>query len=405
MKERIIIHRSWMAGYLRWIFLSVLCGIMAGTAAAFFLFALAEVTRWRLHNPTILWGLPIAGFMIGWVYHRFGQNVEGGHALILGEIAHPSKALSLRMAPFILVGTLVTHLFGGSAGREGTAVQMGASLADQLSRVFKISARERRVLLIAGSGAGFGAAIGAPWAGWIFGFEISRGTGSWRFRHWFECLVASVVSHYTAIVLHAPHSVFGSVLLPTFDLSTVVLVVLVGAIFGLAARGFMFTTHLVERAMQSGIGYPPLKPLLGGVLLVVIYVLIGNDRYVGLGLPYIQQALMRQAELIDPLFKAICTAITVGSGFKGGEFIPLVFTGTTLGSALSALIPLPGSFLGALGFAAVFGAASKAPVTCAIMAIEIFGIEIAPYAFLACLTAVSFSGPLAIYQPRRDKNK
>ena len=158
--------------YLRWTWFSSMCGILAGVASAIFLISLDWATKTREHHQILLIGLPFIGLLIGWIHHKFGNEASRGNNLILDEIHDPQKIVPFRMAPLILGGTVLTHLFGGSAGREGTAVQMGASLSDQLSRFFRIKNGERKILLAAGAGAGFGAAIGAPWAGVVFGMEV-----------------------------------------------------------------------------------------------------------------------------------------------------------------------------------------------------------------------------------------
>ncbi len=301
------------------------------------------------------------------------------------------------MAPFILAGTVLTHLFGGSAGREGTAVQMGASLADQLSKFFKIDPVERKILLTAGAGAGFGAAIGAPWAGVIFGMEVIN-VGRLRLFALFECFIASFVGFYTTKFLGAPHTHYPSVVIPNFEWNLLIYVAVAGVLFGLSAQVFTRFTHVVEHTCQRWITYPPVRPLLAGVLLILLYWLEGSYQYDGLGLQYIQQALVQQGEWHVPLYKGFFTALTVGSGFKGGEFIPLVYIGSTLGSALAQILPVAAPFLAALGFAAVFGGASNTPIACSLMATEIFGLQIAPYALLACFMSYYFSGHSGIYR-------
>lgn len=385
---------------LRLIFLSVLCGVLAGASAALFLISLEAVTQLRTQHPALLWGLPLAGLFIGLMYHHFGKDVAAGNNLILDEIHQPRQIVPLTMAPLIFVGTILTHLFGGSAGREGTAVQMGASLSDQLSRFFKIDADERKTLLTAGAGAGFGAAIGAPWAGVIFGMEVLR-IGGLRFSPWFPCFIASFVGYGTAVVLRAPHSVFTLPEAPVFAVMTFLWVALVGVVFGLAARAFTLSTHFVENNVNRWIRYPPLKPFLGGVLLLLFFRIEGSDRYAGLGIPFIQEALTAPAPVIEPILKSIFTTVTLATGFKGGEFVPLVFIGTTLGSALSAWIPVSVGLLAALGFAAVFGAAANTPLACTVMAMEIFGWRVGPYALVACFVSYGFSGHHGIYKAQR----
>lgn len=380
-------------------------GALAGIAAAVFLILLDWATTFRDANPVIIWVLPFAGLFIGWTYHRHGKDVAAGHGLILDEIHNPKKTVPLKMAPFILFGTVLTHLFGGSAGREGTAVQMGASLSDQLTNFFKIEADERKILLVAGAGAGFGAAIGAPWAGVIFGMEVIN-VGRLRLFAWLECLIASFVGYYTTLIIGAHHSFYPRIEIPQFEFKIAFYVLLAGIIFGLASRVFVMATHFVEKTNARWISYPPLKPFLAGCLLILLYYWEGSYRYVGLGIPYIQDSLVHTQQFKEPFLKALFTAITVGSGFKGGEFIPLVFIGATLGSALSVLIPVAFQLLAGVGFAAVFAGASNAPIACSIMAMEIFGWKIAPYALIGCFMSYYVSGHHGIYRSQKiDKKK
>ena len=304
------------------------------------------------------------------------------------------------MVPLIICGTLLTHLFGGSAGREGSAVQMGASISDQMSAIFKLSPDDRKTLLVIGAGAGFGSAIGVPLAGAVFGMEIIF-IGRLKLFAFFECLVASYTAYYTANFLSAPHSHFELSHVDEISLKTLFLVILAGAFFGLAANIFSMITHKIESIRLRYIDYPPLKPFLAGTALVLLYYIEGSYKYAGLGIPIIQDAFIHLSSFSQPALKIFFTAITVGGGFKGGEFVPLVFIGSTLGSALSKILSLSIGLLAALGFAAVFAGASNAPLACSLMAIELFGLKIAPYSFLACYVSYYFSGHHGIYKSQK----
>jgi H+/Cl- antiporter ClcA len=375
-------------------------GVLAGTAAAIFLILLDQATQLRIDHPALIWFLPVAGLAIGLAFHYGGRSAEGGTGLILEEIHNPRRTLPFRMAPLVLLGTVITHLFGGSAGREGTAVQMGASLADQLSRFFTVENEERRILLVAGAGAGFSAAIGAPWAGTLFGLEVMQ-IGKLRFFALFECLVASFTAYATCRLLGAPHTLYPAVSMPEYSVTLIACVALSGVAFGLAAQGFMKLTHGVEYLQKKIFRFAPWRPLAAGCVLVALYQLPDTLRYAGLGIPAILDSFHESAAWLDPLLKAGFTALTVGSGFKGGEFIPLVFIGTTLGSALSSVLPLATPLLAALGFAAVFGAAANTPIACTIMAMEIFGWQLGPLALLACWIAYQVTGHVGIYKNQK----
>jgi H+/Cl- antiporter ClcA len=386
--------------YLKWSFFSILIGLLSGTAAAIFLISLNWATNYRDKNMWIIWILPIAGLFIGFCYQKYGKKAEAGTGLILEEIHNPKNIIPLRMAPFILIGTVITHLFGGSAGREGTAVQMGSTLADQLSHFFQINPSERKILLIAGAGAGFSAAIGAPLAGAIFGLEVIQ-IGKLKLFALFECLVASYVAYYTCHFLGASHSQFPNLNEVSFNMTTVGAVMLGGLAFGVTANIFVRFTHFIEHIQKKYIKAPILRPFIAGCVLLVLYYFEGSYRYVGLGIPVIQNSFVHTAAWYDPIFKVIFTAITIGSGYKGGEFIPLVFIGATLGSFLSMHLLISKALITSLGFASVFGAAANTPIACAIMACEIFGWKIAPYAFLSCWIAYYMTGHLGIYKNQK----
>ena len=181
--------------FFRWLLISALVGVFAGVAAVVFLSLLSGVTELYREHPQIVWALPLGGFLVGYLYFLYGQDVAAGNNLILDEIHDPKRVVPFRMAPLVLFGTMVTHLFGGSAGREGAAVQISASLADQLSKPFRLGSSERKAVLMAGAGAGFGAAIGAPWAGVIFGMEVIQ-VGRLRPYAVLECFIASFVAFY-----------------------------------------------------------------------------------------------------------------------------------------------------------------------------------------------------------------
>ena len=339
--------------------------------------------------------LPVAGAAIGFAYQRWGQRARQGADLILEEIHHPRRRLPASMPPLILVTTLLTHLVGGSAGREGTAVQMSAALTDQLGRFFRITAEERKTLLVASAGAGFGAAIGAPWAGALFGIEAFHRS---RPSHWVHSLIASFMAYYSGVLLGAPHIQFPSPAPISWNLALVGQLSLLGLAFGLAAKFTVWLTHLVERISVRAFPAAWLRAAIGGGLLLIVFVGIGWVRYSGLGIPVILEAFGQPASLWDPLAKSVVTALTIGMGFKGGEFIPLVFIGATAGSAMAALLHWNISLAAALGVGAVFGAAANAPLACALMAAELFGWPILPAAVITGYISYLVTGEHGIYR-------
>ncbi|NBT59316.1 hypothetical protein EBT16_11090 [bacterium] len=276
-------------------------------------------------------------------------------------------------------------MFGGSAGREKTAVQLSTWASDQLAGRLKPAAEERKTLLLAAMGAGFGSAVGAPWAGVVFGME-SLGS-KLTIKSFFSCLVASFCASLTTKVLGAPHTVYPAPHFISFSLKTILSVGASAVCFGTLAFCFKETLQKLERFLKTSFPTVPKRLFVGGTVLVALYAWEGSYRYVGLGIPLIQESFYQTSPFTDVFFKAFFTALTLASGFKGGEFIPLVFMGTTLGSYLSQWLPVSSNLLGALGFAAVFGAVSRTPWACTLVTIELFGYPLTLYGFITCFLA------------------
>ena len=379
--------------------LSSLSGILSGASAALFLHTLNSVTNYREAHEGIIWFLPIAGLCIGLIYKHFGKDVAAGNNLILQEIHDPKKKISPLMAPLIYLGTVATHLFGGSAGREGTAVQMSASLSDQLSHFFQLDPVERKAFLVLGAGAGFGAAIGAPLAGIIFGMEVIY-IGQLKPFAVIECTIASIIGYLTTVLLHTPHTHYIHVPAINYSVMNIFCIVLIGGVFGLVSRTFSSFTHALEHIFKK-ISAAPLKPFVGGTILVLLYKMEGSYLYDGLGIDVIKSAFQIPSDLLVSIKKIFFTALTLASGFKGGEFIPLVFIGATIGSAFGLILPLSFQLMGQLGFAAVFAGASNTPLACSVMAMELFGWKIGPYALLCCYISYYCSGDDGIYKTQK----
>lgn len=385
---------------LRWLPLATLAGILAGAASALLIWLLNEATDLREHHLWLVALLPIAGLIEGLLYLYPGRNVAGGNNLVFQQIQQSTEHLQFRMTPLILLTTALTHLCGGSAGREGTALQTGASLADQLTRPFRLNQRQRRILLMAGLSAGFGSVFGTPLAGAVFGMEVLA-VGTVSYAAILPCFIASLIGFFTTHLLGARHSEFHVGTVPPLDLRGLVLAAIAGAAFGAVALAFSWSAHQVELFWKRRIAWAPLRPFLGGALVALAALAIHSTRYLGLGVPVILEAFALKIHPWDWAAKLLFTAVTLGSGFKGGEVTPLFFIGATLGNALSHVLALPTPLLAAMGFVAVFGGAANTPIASTLLAMELFGAPAGSFAAVACVFAYLFSGHSGIYRTQR----
>lgn len=392
-------------------------GALVGSACALFLWSLDQATRLRFSNPALLYMLPLGGLLIAWLYQRFGKSAESGNNLLLDSIHHHAKGdssvvIPRRMAPLILITTVATHLFGGSAGREGTALQMGGSIASTLGRLFRLNPVDTKSLLMAGIAAGFGGVFGTPIAGVVFAMEVLV-VGRLHYGALIPCLIASLASHWACgawNIHHTHYTIESSV--PSFDLMILVQVSMAAVAFGLASVLFAKLTHSIGWFMKTKVKNALWRPVLGGFILLALAQILGTRDYLGLGvLGETAQSITLpssfQAGGADPFswaWKILFTAITLGCGFKGGEVTPLFFIGASLGNTLALLMGAPVDLFAGLGFIAVFAGATNTPLACTLMGIELFGSEYGVYFMVACFMAYLCSGNSGIYSAQHRES-
>ena len=360
------------------------------------------VTRFRDQHTWMLYLLPVAGLVVGLLYHHKGKGVERGNNLVFDTVHNPNDIIPFKMVPLVLTGTIITHLFGGSAGREGTALQMAAATADQLHKPFKLNAQDRAILLIAGLSAGFASVFGTPWAGIVFGVEVLLLSKT----PWKAILPASAAAFIGAYVTglwgvdHTHYSI--SYILP-LSFRAGMYSIMAGVAFGAAAILFVQITEGFSHLFKK-IGYAPFRPFIGGIVVLFLFLPPGTYKYAGLGIPTILDSFHSASQMQDFALKILFTAITLGAGFKGGEVTPLFFIGATLGSALSLFLPLPVGLLAAMGFVSVFAGAAKTPLACCVMALELFGLSCGIYVTIACIVSYFISGRHSIYNAPENKS-
>lgn len=404
-----------VVGIVRRAALGAASGVLAGLASAAFLSALEWATETRLDHGWLIWLLPLAGLLVGAAYHRLGGRAAEGSGLLIDEIHEPTAWVPRRMAPLVAGSTVVSHLFGASVGREGTALQMSGSLSDLLARTLRLPPDERRMLLVTALSAGFGGMFGVPVAGAIFGLEVQavrppRRVLGWRIPRWeglrplaATALPATIGAFTADRVVQAlgHHSDPVRHLSPSLPAGLWPRLALAAAVFGLMSILFVEGTDLVHRAANRLVPWKPVRPALGGVLVLGAVAVVGRD-YLGLSLPLAADALAGQdTSLTVPLLKLAFTALCLGSGFVGGEVTPLFVIGAATGAALSGPLGIDPVLGATVGFVSVFAAAANTPIACAVMAVELFGWGIAGPAVVACTIAWACGSHRGIYPTQR----
>lgn len=380
----------------KWLLICSVIGVCIGSASAGFLQSLDWVSNYRENHLWIIAGLPLGGLTIGLLYHYYGKEVAAGNNLLIDTIINPQKTIPFYMAPFVYVGTMVTHLLGGSAGREGTALQMAGAIADQFSKPLKLSADERKTLIIAAIAAGFGSVFGTPLAGAVFGLEVFL-IGRLSYTAIFPAFTAAIIADLVTKLWKTAHTPYHIDFVPAISPLYIVYAIIAGLAFGLCAALFSKTLHFTSSIFKNNIAFPPLRPLVGGIIVALAIFAIGTTKYIGLGIPTIVSSFNQHLPSYDFALKMAFTIVTLAAGFKGGEVTPLFFIGAVLGNALAYFIPLPLGLLAGMGFVAVFAGATNTPLACTLMAMELFGSECGVYVAIACVVSYLLSGNTGIY--------
>lgn len=380
---------------LRWSFFSVIIGLVVGGISTLFAQCLAWADSTRNEHDWIIYLLPVAGLVIVFFYNLLNYRNDKGTNLVLSTI-HAEAEIPIKMAPLIFFSTVLTHLCGGSAGREGAALQLGGSVGNQLGRWFHFDEKDKRVVVMCGMSAAFAAVFGTPMAASIFAMEVVS-VGVMYYAALVPCVFSSLIASQFAMTMGIDKDTFQILKFPQLELVPALEIVLLAALCAGLSVLFCILLHGTGDLYRKYIKNPYLRVVIAGTIVALVTFLLGNHDYNGGGIPVIERAIAGNVEWYAFLLKMILTAVTIEAGFKGGEIVPSFFVGATFGCLFGQLIGLSPSMCAAIGMISVFCGVTNCPITSMLISFELFGFEAVPYLLIAVAVSYLMSGYYGLY--------
>ena len=398
MKERVRHWEIYATTLAKWLLFSILVGAVVGVIGACFHIAIDEATAFRGGHGWALYLLPLAGLLIVWLYHVTGMSDDKGTEYIIGAVRE-GRILRIRTAPLIFISTVLTHFAGGSAGREGAALQLGGSISNFIGRLVHLDEKDDRIITMCGMAAGFSALFGTPLAAAVMAMEVVS-VGVMYYAAIVPCVLSALIAQAVAGYVGVMPTSFFVEAVPALTPITLIQLVGFGCLCAFVSILFCGIMHLAPKGYDRILKNPYLKALSGGVIVVLLSFVFGTD-YNGAGVSVIEKALAGEANPAAFVLKIIFTALTLSAGFKGGEIVPAFFCGATFGCFYGSLLGLPASFAAAAGMTAVFCGVTNCPLTSILLSYELFGGEGLPLYALCCAISYMLSGYSGLYHAQK----
>lgn len=384
---------------VKWIILSAIVGSIVGVIASGFAYVISWVTEFRVEHPLMLLGLPVGGILVAFLYKMSGQENNTGTNMVLDTIRTPKAEMPTVIATLILIATTVTHLFGGSSGREGAALQFGASVGSTFGRVLNLNESDRKIIMLSGMSAAFAALFGTPMAAAIFPMEVTS-VGIMYYSALVPCVFSAFIGEYVSVLLKVrtlriPYLIDE---VPSFYSANCMKAIFLAVCFAAAGALFCIMLHRTAHLFQKWFPNQYLRVFVGGASVILLAMLLRTTDYLGLGETILKDSFVNVQSPERFLLKMIFTCLTLSTGFKGGEIVPSLFIGATLGSALSPILGLSANLCAGCGMVGVFCAVTNCPVSSMLIAAELFGFTGMSYYCIVIAVSYLISGYRSLYQ-------
>ena len=385
---------------IKWLVIAACIGLIVGVIGACFGHSLTYVNHFRAEHPWIMFALPFGGLLIVFLYRIFKNTDDKGTNMVISSI-HSSTNIPFRMAPLIFISTLLTHLCGGSAGREGAAIQLGGSIANKIGKVINLSENDQHIIIMCGMSAGFSALFGTPLAAAIFSLEVIS-VGIMHYSALVPCVTASLIANFTAKFLKMPPEVFPVSGIPAITPVSFFKVVLFAAVVAGLSVVFCILLHTAEHLYKHFITNTYLRIFVSGCIIIVLTLILRTNIYLGSGMGIIEHIFHEgETQPFAFLLKMIFTAVTLGAGFKGGEIVPSFTIGAAFGCIAASLLGLPTELAAACGMVGVFCGVTNCPLTSLLISFELFGFEGMPYYLTTIAVSYMLSGYYGLYHAQK----
>lgn len=384
---------------IKWVIFSMLVGLIVGLCGTAFYKGLYIVTQTRIEHPWLIFLLPFAGLLIVGLYHALKNLNDGGTNLVISAI-HSGDELPLRMAPLIFISTLITHLFGGSAGREGAALQMGGSIGNSLGKLFRFDEKDKHIMIMCGMSAAFSSLFGTPMAAAIFSMEMIS-VGVMHYSALVPCVISSLVANGVASKFDVKNEFFLIDEIPKFNIITAIQISILAALCALLSIVFCILLHKTQDLYKKVFKNQYLRVFAGGCFVLAATLIVGSQTYNGTGMNIIDNCISGTVRPEAFILKMLFTALTLGAGYKGGEIVPSFCTGAAFGCLYGNLFGFSPTLCTAVGMTSVFCGVTNCPITSLLISFELFGYDGMPYFLLSIAFSYMFSGYFGLYHSQK----
>lgn len=391
--------KSYLITFIKWVAIAVATGTCGGIVGSFFHKSVEYVTEIRIANEWIIFALPFGGLIIVYLYKLFKLDSNIGTNLIIDSIRTDGK-VPIAMAPLIFVSTVITHLFGGSAGREGAALQLGGSIGSQIGNMLKLDEKDMHAITLCGMSGVFATLFGTPLTATFFAMEVIS-VGIIYYSSFIPCIVSSIVAYKISLLFGLEPVYFNLKIIPAISASSVIKVTVLGALCAIVSIVFCESLHKTSRFVKKYIKNEYLRIALGGLVIVILTMMLRNTDYNGTGMNIISKAINGEAKYEAFFLKIIFTAITISVGYKGGEIVPTFFIGSTFGCVAAKFLGIDPGFGAAIGLIALFCGVVNTLISSIILSIELFGADGVILFSIACGVSYMLSGYYSLYSSQK----